>query len=71
MTDWPLAVCDYTSIRPQDLHEIDTVLPHRVNEIYHLEHNQSQRWYYMSNQEPGEAILMKTFDSDSGLATCE
>lgn len=70
VSDWPLAVCDYKTIQPQDLHEVDTVLPHRVNEIYHLEYNPKQRWYYMSNQEPDEAILMKTTDSDPSCAKC-
>ncbi|KAH6989254.1 hypothetical protein BKA56DRAFT_668414 [Ilyonectria sp. MPI-CAGE-AT-0026] len=68
VTDWPLAVCDFTSIEDEDLHAVDTVLPHRVNEIYHLEHNPGHKWYYMSDQCPNESLVMKIFDSDAAQA---
>ncbi|KAJ8133390.1 hypothetical protein O1611_g238 [Lasiodiplodia mahajangana] len=68
VVDWPLAVCDFTTIEEGDIHSVDTVLPHRVNEIYHLQHNTGQRWYYMSNQKPDEAILMKILDTDENSA---
>lgn len=71
MTDCPLAVCDYTSISKEDLHLVDTVLPHRVNEIYHLVHNPAHKWYYMSDQTPTEGILMKIYDTDDSFSKCK
>jgi len=69
VTDWPLSVCDFASIEKGDLHAVDTVLPHRVNEIYHLQHSPNHRWYYMSQQGPKEALVMKIFDSNTARAT--
>ena len=73
VTDWPLAVCDCRTVDPeQDLEEVDTVLPHRVNEIYHLRHNSSHKWYYMRKQQPNEALIMKICDSEeTGTTQCQ
>ncbi|EME41015.1 hypothetical protein DOTSEDRAFT_74531 [Dothistroma septosporum NZE10] len=69
VTDWPLAVCDYQTIRPETTQTIDTVLPHLTNEIYHLTFDEDQRWYFLSNQGPTEPLIMKAFDSDDSRAT--
>lgn len=69
--DWPLAVCDFRSVdAEEDLEMVDTVLPHRVNEIYHLRHNKAHRWYYLSDQKPSEALIMKIHDSKDTDSRC-
>jgi len=66
VTDWPLAVCDSRTVdAEEDLESVDTVLPHRVNEIYHLRRNPKHQWYYLSGQRPDEPLIMKIYDSET------
>ncbi len=64
----PLAVCDAQSIRPQDLKATDLRYRDRTGEIYTLAFNSDHRWFYYSNMQTDEAMLLKCFDSDSGRA---
>jgi len=64
--DRPLALCDYTSIDPNDLIPTDRVYPNKTQEIYHLRYNKQQRWFWLPNQRSDEPFLFKTFDSKSG-----
>jgi len=59
----PLALCDATTVEPEDLVESDLVYPDRVGEIYSITHNSSQRWHYFPRLKPDEAILIKSYDS--------
>lgn len=45
LEDRPLALCDSSSVVPDDLIAADRILPDRVGEIYYLRHNTSQRWF--------------------------
>jgi hypothetical protein len=70
--DRPLALCDYSSVDPKDLVPTDRVYPSKTQEIYHLKHNQQQRWYWLPSQRFDEPLLFMTFDSKSGTAArCE
>ncbi len=64
----PLAVCDAQSIRPRDLKATDLRYRDRTGEIYTLAFNSDHRWFYYSNMQTDEAMLLKCFDSDSGRA---
>jgi hypothetical protein len=66
--DWPLAVADARSIRPQDLIASDLIFPHRRGEIYLLAHHPGQQWNYVPDLGTDEAILIKCWDSDPGVA---
>jgi hypothetical protein len=66
--DWPLAVADATSIDPPDLIPSELRFQHRTGEIYGVAHNPAQRWYSVSAQRPDEALLIKCWDSDEGVA---
>lgn len=44
LEDRPLALCDSSSVVPDDLIAADRILPDRVGEIYYLRYNESQRW---------------------------
>jgi hypothetical protein len=65
---WPLALGDARSFAPQDLIATDLIFPHRKGEIYGAAHNPAQRWLYIPELEPEEAILIKCWDSDAGVA---
>ena len=66
--DWPLAVADARSIAPDDLIPSELRFQHRTGEIYGLAHNPAQRWFYVSELRPDEALLLKCWDSDASVA---
>jgi hypothetical protein len=67
-SDWPLALADARSIAPADLLPYELRFAHRTGEIYGLAHNPGQRWYYVRDLAPDEALLIKCWDSDEGVA---
>ena len=69
--DCPLAVCDGSTIRPEDMVEADHVRRHYTGSSLFALHNPEQMWYYMSDQMPHEAVLMKLFDSEDHKAKRE
>jgi hypothetical protein len=66
--DWPLAFADARSIAADDLIAQDLIFPHRKGEIYGVGYNPAQRWFYAPDLAPGEAVLIKCWDSDAGAA---
>ena len=65
----PLALADASSIATEELLATDQVFPDRVGEIYQVAHGQNQRWYYASEMETDEILLIKGWDSiDDGRA---
>ncbi len=63
--DTPLAVCDAQSIRPEDLIASDLKYEDRTGEVYSLAYNARQRWFYFSQMQADEAMLIKCYDSAS------
>jgi hypothetical protein len=61
--DAPLAICDGSTVRPQDLCTVELRYRHRTGEIYYLVHAPRQRWFFASDMRPEEAWLFKNFDS--------
>jgi hypothetical protein len=66
--DWPLALGDARSIAPEDLIASDLIFPRRRGEIYVVAHNPAQRWLYVPDLQPDEAVLIKCWDSDPSVA---
>jgi hypothetical protein len=66
--DWPLAIGDARSFAPEDLIGSDLIFPHRTGEIYTVAYNPAQRWLYVPDLRPDEAILIKCWDSDPAVA---
>ena len=62
--DAPLAVCDARTIRPEHLRPTALKYAERTGEIYSLLHDRAQRWLYFPQMAPGEAMLLKCYDSD-------
>ena len=61
--DAPLALCDATSVAARDLVAADLVFPARTGEIYLLNFDPAQRWFYVRGMEANEVLLLKCYDS--------
>lgn len=66
--DTPLAVCDATSMGPEDFVPTDLVYEDRVGEIYSVAHNAAHRWFYFPEMQPDEVMLLKCYDADRDRA---
>ena len=65
---WPLALGDARSFPADQLIATDLVFPHRRGEIYGVAQGPGQRWLYVPDLRPDEAILIKCWDSDPSVA---
>ncbi|KAF2739370.1 hypothetical protein EJ04DRAFT_508670 [Polyplosphaeria fusca] len=63
--DAPLAICDGSVVRMQDLIGCDLVKRTYTGETAFILPNPLFRWYYLSDQREDEALIFKMFDSDS------
>jgi hypothetical protein len=65
----PFAICDARSIDAADFVASDLLYPDRKGETYGVKFNPKHRWYYFSEMQPDEAMLLKCYDSaDDGRA---
>jgi hypothetical protein len=70
--DWPLAVCDGSTVDFDDLLAVDHVTRSYIGETYKLLYREKYRWYYLSQQKPNEVLLFKMYDSNDQVeAKCE
>lgn len=67
MQDWPLALCDASSIEKEDLVPCDIVSSAEITENVILHYNSGQRWHYLSNQLPSELLVFRQIDSLSTI----
>ncbi len=63
LRDFPLAICDASSIGRDQLVAVDLIYPGRRGEIYYLSYDPTQRWYYAPDMQVHEAWLIKNYDS--------
>lgn len=69
--DVPLAVCDARSVRPEDIvdtpihHylEHDLTTPSHSGQIQSVRHGAGHNWYYVSDMQPDEVLLLKCYDA--------
>jgi hypothetical protein len=67
--DSPLALCDARTFSNDDLIASDLVYPNLRGETSSVEYKPGHRWYYFSDQQPDEALLIRVHDSaDDGRA---
>lgn len=58
--EWPLAACDYRSIDPEnELLTLGLVQDEHVGENYHLKYSPKHRWFYKSNMDLADVLLLK------------
>jgi hypothetical protein len=63
LREFPLAICDASSLGPRQLTVVDLIYPDRRGEIYYLAYDPAQRWYYAPDMQVNEAWLIKNYDS--------
>lgn len=61
----PLAVAEAPSIAFDDLIATDLVYDDRVGEIYEFAHDPSHRWTWFPDMTADEALLLKSYDSET------
>lgn len=61
----PLAMCDATTHAPEDLLRMDLKYAERTGEIYVMRYSAAHRWVYFPHMEPTQALLLKTYDSET------
>lgn len=67
--EWPLAICDGSSVDPNKLIETDHVRRQYAGCTLYALSDPKMRFYYMQNQEDNEVLLFKNFDSDPTVVT--
>ncbi len=61
----PLAMIDAQSQVDADLLRMDLKYRERTGEIYVMRHSPEHRWYYVPMMEAHQALLLKTYDSET------
>lgn len=59
----PLALCDASSVAPEDLVPVERRARERIGEIQEAVHSPAHRWYCFPRMTRDEALLIKTYDS--------
>lgn len=61
----PLALCDARSSSAADMLTMDLKYRERTGEIYVMRHSPRHRWCYFPLMTPQQAVLLKTYDSET------
>ncbi len=61
----PLVLCDAATVRPEDLVSVERRAEERTGELQVALFDRGQRWYYFPDMQMNEALLFKTFDSET------
>ncbi|MBX9719377.1 MAG: hypothetical protein K2X36_11135 [Microbacteriaceae bacterium] len=61
----PLAMCDASTQDEGDLLTMELKYRERTGEIYVMRHNPRHRWSYFPHMQPDQALLLKTYDSET------
>lgn len=63
LRDWPLALCDMSTVEIDDIQAGDLVHSDFVIENCQVHYNRNQKWYYITDQQPNEAWVFMQSDS--------
>ena len=61
----PLVLCDAATVKPEDLVSVERRAEERTGELQVALHDPGHRWYYFPEMQMDEALLFKTFDSET------
>lgn len=61
--DWPLAICDATTVNQADLVPTDIIYPTFVTENFMVHFNEESQWYWLPEQKANEMLVFKAVDS--------
>ena len=64
----PLALCDASTVSPQDLVVFEIHYADRIGENYFAKHSSKHDWYFYDRMTRDEALLIKQWDSEGVLA---
>jgi len=64
----PLALCDASKVDPADLVVFEIHYADRVGENYFAKYNPNHDWWFYPKMDRSEALLIKQWDSEGGLA---
>ena len=64
----PLALCDATSVRPENLVVFEIHYHDRIGENYFAKHADYHQWFFYPEMTCDEALLIKQWDSAGGFA---
>ncbi|KAJ5626533.1 7 alpha-cephem-methoxylase [Penicillium herquei] len=67
IVDYPLAVCDGSTVPADKLVAVDHIRKHHIGESFYPLQCEGYRWYYLSRQAPNEVLLFKTYDSSTNV----
>ncbi|KAK4455291.1 hypothetical protein QBC34DRAFT_389712 [Podospora aff. communis PSN243] len=65
--DWPLSVCDATTLPEEQLVECDRIRRAFLGCTMYVKYVEGIKWHYMSRQDNDDLLVFKTFDSDSDV----
>jgi hypothetical protein len=60
-----LVLCDAASVAPEDLVAVERRAEERIGELQVALHNPQQQWFHFPEMQMDEALLFKTFDSET------
>lgn len=63
--EFPLGLCDARTVDPEDFLIMHLKYRDRDGEIFALRHSPDHRWVYFPNMRPDQALLLKTYDSET------
>ena len=64
----PLALCDASTVSPEDLVVFEIHYADRIGENYFAKHNKKHKWFYFNKITKDEALLIKQWDSNGSIA---
>ncbi|OAT13576.1 hypothetical protein, variant [Blastomyces gilchristii SLH14081] len=67
--DWPLALCDASSVDQADFVDTDVIYPNYIAENRMLHFDADQKWYWLPDQTADEVLVFKAIDSDELLSS--
>jgi len=62
---WPLAIADAQTISPENLVVTERRYPDRIGQTYAITYNPAHRWYWFPRMRPDEALVFKTYESQT------
>jgi len=65
--NFPLALCDGSSVHASDFVEADHVRRRYLGSTMYLLSKEHHKWVYLHNQQPDEVTVLKNFDSNDDL----
>ncbi|KAI1194880.1 hypothetical protein F5X97DRAFT_309774, partial [Nemania serpens] len=62
--DWPLAVCDYSTISADDVEFTDIIHRDHVGENLRLYSNSHHKWYFLDHQQVSEVLVFRNIHAE-------